>query len=185
MRVISGIFRGKKLQAADESITRPTSDRAKEGLFNILNHYLLSSNKSWPDICFFDVFAGSGGVGIEALSRGAKTVVLFENNKDALKCIYSNINKMTGISIIVKDACLPPPAKQVADILFFDPPYGKGLWQKSLIQFQKQGYINQETLIIVETDKLIQEEIPVGFDCFREQSYGRNVFLFLKISENE
>ena len=83
--------------AADESITRPTSDRAKEGLFNILNHHLLLLNKSWPDICFLDVFAGSGGMGIEAFSRGSKKVFLFEKNKEALKCIRQNILNMKDI----------------------------------------------------------------------------------------
>lgn len=181
MRVISGVFRGKKLVAADESVTRPTSDRAKEGLFNILNHHLLNLNKSWPDICFLDVFAGSGSVGIEAFSRGAKKVFLFENNKQALDCIWQNIINMKGINVISKDACFPDESKEIADIVFFDAPYGKGLWQKSLVQFQNAKWINNDTLIIVEIDKLIQEEIPKGFEVFRQQSYGRNLFLFLKI----
>ena len=180
MRVISGVFRGKKLLAADESITRPTSDRAKEGLFNILNHHLLLLNKSWPDICFLDVFAGSGGMGIEAFSRGSKKVFLFEKNKEALKCIRQNILNMKDIKVVIGDACLPPVSSECADIIFFDPPYGKGLWQKSLIQFQKNGWINNKTLVIVETDKLIQEEIPDSFEITRTQSYGRNLFLFLK-----
>lgn len=180
MRVISGVFRGKKLIAADESITRPTSDRAKEGLFNILNHHLLNMNKSWPDICFLDVFSGSGSMGIEAFSRGAKKVFLFENNKQALNCIRQNISNMKEICVVSKDACLPYPATDVADIIFFDPPYGKGLWQKSLIQFQNSGWIGENTLIIVETDKLIKENVPQGFEVYREQSYGRNLFLFLK-----
>ena len=77
MRVISGQYRGKKLLAADEEITRPTSDRAKEGLFNILNNYLLKNSKSWQEIFFCDVFAGSGAIGIEAVSRGTKNVFLF------------------------------------------------------------------------------------------------------------
>lgn len=182
MRVISGVFRGKKLLAADESITRPTSDRAKEGLFNILNHHLLILNKSWPDICFLDVFAGSGGMGIEAYSRGSKKVFLFENNKNALNCIRRNISDMKDIKVISCDACFPPKANEVADIVFFDPPYGKGLWQKSLIQFQKNGWINNETIIIIETDKLINEELPDSFEITRTQSYGRNLFLFLKIN---
>ena len=181
MRVISGVFRGKKLLAADESITRPTSDRAKEGLFNILNHHLLKLNKSWPDICFLDVFAGSGGMGIEAFSRGAKKVFLFENNKQALTCIRQNTSGMKEIKIITTDACFPPKVLDIADIIFFDPPYGKGLWQKSLCQFREKGWLTENTLIIIETDKLIKEDIPEGFEIIREQSYGRNLFLFLSI----
>ena len=181
MRVRSGLFRGKKLLAADDSITRPTSDRAKEGLFNILNHHLLTLNKSWSDICFLDVFAGSGSMGIEAYSRGAKRVFLFENNKQAINCIRQNIRNMPEITLISKDACSPITATYSADVIFFDPPYGKGLWQKSLIEFQKEGWIEKDTLIVIETDKLIKEDIPTGFKLSRSQSYGRNLFLFLKI----
>ena len=90
MRVISGIYRGKKLLSADAEITRPTSDRAKEGLFNILNHYLKTIEKSWEDIVFCDVFSGSGSIGIEAVSRGTKKVFLFENNRLALNVIKTN-----------------------------------------------------------------------------------------------
>ena len=119
-------------------------------------------------------------MGIEAFSRGSKKVFLFEKNKEALKCIRQNILNMKDIKVVIGDACLPPVSLECADIIFFDPPYGKGLWQKSLIQFQKNGWIDNQTLIIVETDKLIQEEIPDSFEITRTQSYGRNLFLFLK-----
>ncbi|MBQ8250513.1 MAG: RsmD family RNA methyltransferase [Alphaproteobacteria bacterium] len=180
MRVISGLYRGKKLLSADETITRPTSDRAKEGLFNILNNYLLKHNKSWQEICFCDVFAGSGAIGIEAVSRGTKNIFLFENNRLALKFIREN-SKGMPVQIIETDACFPPVAKKKMDIIFFDAPYGKGLWQKSLDAFYKQGWIDSHTLIIVEIDKKIKEEIPPSFTCVREQEYGRNLFLFLQM----
>lgn len=182
MRVISGCFRGKKLLSADSDITRPTSDRAKEGLFNILNHYLQQKQKSWEDIIFCDVFAGSGSMGIEAVSRGTKSVFLFENNALALKIIKTNTKDMS-VNIVSKDACLPPKTNKVADIIFFDAPYGKGLWQKALLGFKNSGWINTETLVIVETDKKIKEDIPNGFVCTRQQDYGRNLFLFLKTEE--
>lgn len=178
MRVVSGIFRGKKLQGPPPEITRPTSDRAKEGLFNILNNYLLQRQKQWSDIFFCDVFAGSGAIGIEAVSRGTRHVFLFEQNVEALKCIQKNTEKMP-IYIVKGNACLPPQAQQVADILFMDPPYGKGLWKKALIAFNQAGWIDQETLVVIESDKTIQEDIPVPFILYREQSYGRNKFLFL------
>ena len=182
MRVISGQYRGKKLLAADEEITRPTSDRAKEGLFNILNNYLLKNSKSWQEIFFCDVFAGSGAIGIEAVSRGTKNVFLFENNRLALKMIREN-SKGMPVQIIKTDARFPPSAKNKMDIIFFDAPYGKGLWQKSLEAFYKQGWIDSETLVIVEIDKKIKEEIPSSFICTREQEYGRNLFLFLQLGD--
>lgn len=182
MRVISGLYRGKKLLSADGDITRPTSDRAKEGLFNILNHYLLQKEKAWEDIVFCDVFSGSGSIGIESVSRGTKNTFLFENNPQALKIIRLNTKDMP-VKIMAKDACLPPKTDVAADILFFDAPYGKGLWQKSICAFLKNGWINQDSLIIVEVDKLIKEDIPQNFHCFRTQEYGRNLFLFLSVKD--
>lgn len=183
MRVVSGLYRGKKLLSAEGDITRPTSDRAKEGLFNILNHYLTTIQKTWADIYFCDVFAGSGSIGIEAVSRGTKNVFVFENNKLALKMIRANTQGM-NIQVVDCDACCPPLAKHKIDIIFFDAPYGKGLWQKSIVSFLNQGWIDKNTLIIVEIDKKIKEGIPKGFSCTREQSYGRNLFLFLQL-DNE
>ena len=180
MRVISGLYRGKKLLSADGDITRPTSDRAKEGLFNILNHHLKTIQKSWEEIVFCDVFAGSGSIGIEAVSRGTKNVFLFENNRLAINIIKQNSKNMP-VNIVCTDACTPPKAKQFADIIFFDAPYGKGLWQKALVSFSKTGWIEKDTLIIVEIDKKIKEEVPSGFVCDRVQDYGRNQFLFLSL----
>lgn len=180
MRVISGIYRGKKLLSADAEITRPTSDRAKEGLFNILNHYLKTIEKSWEDIVFCDVFSGSGSIGIEAVSRGTKKVFLFENNRLALNIIKTN-TKNIPINIIFGDAINPPVASYEADIVFFDAPYGKGLWQKALNSFVSKGWITQNTLIIVEIDKTITEEVPTTFNVDRTQDYGRNRFLFLSL----
>lgn len=180
MRVISGLYRGKKLLSADGDVTRPTSDRAKEGLFNIFNHYLQTIQKGWSDIVFCDVFAGSGAIGIEAVSRGTKSVFLFENNRLALKVIREN-SKGMPVQIIDTDACFPPRAKKAVDIVFFDAPYGKGLWQKSIKAFYQNGWINKETLIVVEVDKQIQEVIPENFVCQRRQEYGRNLFLFLSV----
>ncbi len=182
MRVIAGCYRGKKLLAADADITRPTSDRAKEGLFNILTHHLKKQEKNWKDIIFCDVFSGSGSIGIEAVSRGTKSVFFFENNPLALKMIRLNTKDM-DVKIIAKDACFPPKAFKSADIVFFDAPYGKGLWQKSLLAFKKNGWIDTQTLIIVETDKKITEQAPSDFVCTREQDYGRNLFLFLQATE--
>lgn len=182
MRVIAGSLRGKKLLSADKEVTRPTADRAKEGLFNILNHLLLTKQKGWNDIVFVDVFAGSGAVGIEAFSRGAKEVILFEQDKSALSFLTKNIQNLP-IQVVRADACFPPIRQKKADILFFDPPYGKGLWQKALPNFFKQGWIDSNTLIIIESDSALKEEVPTSYCLLREQHYGRNRFLFLTTKE--
>lgn len=179
MRVICGSLKGKKLLAADADITRPTADRAKEGLFNILQNILLKEERKWQEITFVDVFAGSGAIGIEAFSRGSKSVFLFEKDKTALSFLKKN-TKDLPIRIISGDACFPPVTAKAVDMIFFDPPYGQNLWEKALPNFVKQKWIGENTLIIVETDKVLESAIPAGFCLIREQVYSRNKFLFLK-----
>ena len=180
MRVISGKFKGRVLVAPPEG-TRPTSDRAKEMLFDILNSRLTKLGKRWEEIRFIDVFAGSGAVGLEAASRGAKATFLFENNPIAQKLIRQNGK---GISFeLYGDALAPPMATQFVDILFMDPPYGKGLWEQALPKFLEQNWIDENTLIIIEEDKINKVEIPVGFVLLEKRSAGRNTFYFLKKEE--
>lgn len=179
MRIVSGKWRGKTIHAPEGTATRPTSDRARETLFNILNAMLLKEGRQWCDISFADVFAGSGGVGIEALSRGARHVICVENNPVALTCLRQNITGMAGIEVISRDA-LMPPAGAAVDILFMDAPYGKGLWQTALRALATAGWIGDKTLIIIETDNGLTEEVPDGYEMVRERAAGRNKFLFAK-----
>ena len=179
MRVVGGTYRGKKIIAPESMETRPTADRARESLFNILSSWLLKQGKTWTDISFADVFAGTGAIGIEALSRGAKEVFCFENGKEALNCIRQNIKGLDGVRVYAGNALEPSPNEPV-QILFMDAPYGKGLWQKALVGFNKSGWIDTETLVIIETDKKLNEMLPVGYVLLQERSAGRNVFLFAK-----
>lgn len=177
MRIIAGKWRGKKLMAPEGLTTRPTSDRAKEMLFNILNTYLFKQGRSWEDFAFADVFAGSGGIGIEALSRGAKKVFFIENDRLALSCLKRNITGIVGAEIIVQDATQPSSHAPV-DIVFMDAPYGKGLWQNALMAMNESGWISKKTLIIIETDRDNEESLPDGWDLEQKRSAGRNIFLF-------
>ncbi len=180
MRIISGKFKGRTLTAPPKG-TRPTANRAKEMLFDILNSRLTKLGKRWEEIRFTDVFAGSGAVGLEAASRGAKAIFLFENNPSAQKTIRQNGK---GISFeLYGDALTPPVATQSMDILFMDPPYGRGLWEQALPKFLVQGWIDENTLIIIEEDKINKVEIPVDFVLLEKRSAGRNTFYFLKKGE--
>jgi len=179
MRIIAGNLRGKVLTAPEGSATRPTSDRARESLFNILNSLLLKHGLLWTSMTFADVFAGTGAVGLEAYSRGAKEVFCFENNLDTLFCLKKNIGQINAIHLITGNA-LTPPAHSPVSILFMDPPYGQGLWQQALPAFEKAGWIDKGTLIIIETDKKLREAVPEGYQLLQERSAGRNTFLFIK-----
>ena len=177
MRIVSGKFKGRSLIAPPEG-TRPTADRAKEMLFDILSSYLMKQGKRWENLRFADVFAGSGAVGLEAVSRGAKVVCLFENNSQAQKTIRQNGKEMQFE--LYGDALKPSIIQNPADILFMDPPYGKGLAELAIPQFLKQGWIDKNTLIIIEEDKKNRVEIPNEFVLENKRSAGRNTFYFIK-----
>ena len=177
MRIISGTFKGRTLIAPPEG-TRPTSDRAKEMLFDMLTSFLMKEGKRWENLTFADVFAGSGAVGLEAVSRGCKRVSLFENNFAAQKIIRQN-GKGTQFELY-GDALKPMKAQDPMDILFMDPPYGKGLWERALFEFLKQNWIDKNTLIIIEEDKANKIEIPKNFILTEKRSAGRNTFYFFK-----
>lgn len=178
MRIIAGSFRGKKLCMPPENYTRPTSDRAREALFNILDSELRKKQMTWEDIVFMDVFAGSGAVGLEAASRGAKHVFLIENNRFVLPVLKANAAAFKDVSILAVDALMPTGRIEAPDIIFMDAPYGKNLWQDALIVFSRRNLIKPETQIIVETDNSLFELPPKPFQIKLERSYGRNRFLF-------
>ena len=177
MRIISGTYKGRTL-IAPPSGTRPTADRAKEMLFDMLTSLLMKKGKRWENLIFVDVFSGSGAVGLEALSRGCKSVYLFENNIQAQKIIHQNGKSMKFE--LYGDALKPISVAKPADILFMDPPYGKGLWESALPQFLIQGWIDENTLVIIEEDKANKVEIPTPFVLQEKRASGRNTFYFLK-----
>ena len=152
MRVISGKARHLRLKTMEGLNTRPTTDRIKETLFNMISFDVEGSR-------FLDLFSGSGGIGIEALSRGACHAVFVENNNQALACIKENL-QFTGLSddaTVMKSDVLNAVRllgrkKEQFDIIFMDPPYGK-LWEKKVLQQMSESRIwNENTLIIVESD---------------------------------
>ena len=177
MRIISGKFKGRNLVAPSKG-TRPTADRAKEMLFDMLSSRLMKEGKRWENLSFADIFSGSGSIGLEAVSRGCKRVYLFENNSVAQKMIRQNGKGMTFE--LFGDALKPALVKAPVDILFMDPPYGKGLAEQVLPEFLKQGWIDKNTLIIIEEDKINTVEIPVSFSLQEKRSSGRNTFYFFK-----
>ncbi len=181
MRVIAGLWRGKKLRAPVRG-TRPTSDRAKETLFNLINVWLYKTGKTMGGLIFCDVFAGSGSVGIEAMSRGCKTAYFFEKDAAAMDVIRRNIQLLPGATLVLGDALRPPPTQTPAGIVFMDAPYGRELWGRALIAFNVRGWIDDGTLIIVEIDKADPRVLPSGFTLLQERGEGRNTFLFLQRS---
>ena len=187
MRVIAGSRRHLVLKTVPGMAVRPTQDRTKETLFNILTPYL-------ADCRFLDLFSGSGAIGIEALSRGAKDVVLVEQSTESLTCIKENL-KTTRLTeearLLAMDVFRAIPQLEAEgkafDIIFMDPPYDNELERRALEQLADSCLVNEDTLIVVEaslqTDFSYLNEI--GMEVFREKKYKNNQHVFIQTLENE
>ena len=177
MRVIAGAARGRKLVCPSGNHTRPTTDRIKETLFNMLQNEI-------PDAEFLDLYSGSGGIGIEALSRGCRQCVFVDNSREAVRCIMSNLRN-TGfleqsevLTVDVRKAVKKLEKDNwLFDVIFMDPPYHKGfeavLLHSSLVQ--------DGTLIVVETaldtDISYMESYSCSIERVKEYKTNRHVFL--------
>ena len=180
MRVIAGKARHLALKTIPGMDTRPTTDRIKETLFNILQ-------QSVPDSVFLDLFSGSGGIGIEALSRGAQAAVFVEKDPRACACIRENLafTKLTDQAVLLRmdvlQALRSLEGKQVFDLIFMDPPYHEGLEQTVLEYLLGSSILDNQTRIIIEadlnTDFSYVEDL--GYDLLRSKEYKTNKHVFL------
>ena len=185
MRVIAGTARSLKLVTPKGMDVRPTTDRIKETLFNIINLRLYDSS-------FLDMFAGSGAIGIEALSRGAKEAYFVENSTESLKAIEENLKhtKLYDNAHIVKSDCVSAVSMlsrqgRKFDTIFLDPPYNHELEKKVLEEIAKSDILSTEGIIIVEAsaDTDFSYAADLGFNIYREKSYGSNKHVFLEKQE--
>lgn len=181
MRIIAGSARSLPLKTIEGLDTRPTTDRIKETLFNMLNPYI-------PGCEFLDLFSGSGQIGLEAISRGAAKAVFVENNKKAVNCIQENINftrfqeESTLLHMDAVSAIRRMEGKHVFDIVFMDPPYKKGLEEEVLRALADSSIINEDTLVVVEAS--LDTRFPylkeLGYEITKEKRYKTNMHVFLK-----
>ena len=180
MRVIAGKCRSLKLKSVPGLNTRPTQDRTKETLFNILQPYI-------ADCRMLDLFSGSGAIGIEALSRGAAHCVFVEQNRQALECIRENL-RFTKLEadaeVLAMDVIAALNVLEEGegfDCIFMDPPYNKGLERTVLERLSRSGLLREDAVIVVEaslkTDFSYLEEL--GFYIRKEKKYKTNMQLFL------
>lgn len=177
MRVIAGKCRSLPLKAPKGMDTRPTQDRIKETLFNMLQNDI-------PQCIFIDLFAGSGGIGIEALSRGASKAYFVEHGKEAFSCIEENL-KFTKLDTYAKCikgdvfSALHMINEDTVDIIFADPPYNEGVEDRLLNSLNGLKYVSDDTIIIIEA--LIDNEIESEyFEVIKEKKYKTNKHVFLR-----
>ncbi len=181
MRIIAGTARSLPLRAPEGLETRPTSDQIKETLFNMLQYDI-------PGCYFLDLFAGSGQMGLESLSRGGEYAVFVDNNRKAAKCIEENIHftkfdkQARLINSDVISALYTLEGKYKFDIIFMDPPYNKELEKEVLNYLSTSSLLKPETMIIaeasVETGFDYVEEM--GFEITKYKKYKTNAHVFLK-----
>ena len=185
MRVIAGKWKSKILNSPKTTKTRPTLDRVKEALFSMLMPYI-------QDAIVLDLFSGTGNLGIEALSRGAKFAYFNDLNNDAVKVIYSNVqltNYQNYAKITKKDyeKCLKSLESEnvLFDIIFLDPPYEAKVEEKCLGILAKSHLIHEDTIIVLESDKeKIFNETIEGLCLVDKRTYGRVMLRMYKREEN-
>lgn len=180
MRIISGKYKGLKLDGYNISGTRPTMDRVKESLFAMIQNNI-------KDKIVLDLFAGSGNLGLEAISNGAKKAYFVDNNNIAIKMIESNINKMhisDNYHLLKQDfnkALMYYHENKIKfDLIFLDPPYKEHFINDVLVKLNELDLLNSQALIVCEYD---DEELESNiFKCIKEKKYGDK---YVKIYKNE
>ncbi len=183
MRIIGGTHRGTILTDVGAGDTaahlRPTSDRVRESLFNVLQGGRFG--RPVNDARVLDLFAGTGALGLEALSRGAAHATFVDNGKVASKLLAANIAKLRradDTTVIKSDATTPPKTAQACDLIFLDPPYGQSLGIKALHAAQAAGWIAAGGLIVWEENSA--QPAPRGFTSLDSKRYGDTWITFLK-----
>ena len=186
MRIIAGTRRSLPLKSVEGFDTRPTTDRIKETLFNMLQGRI-------PESHFLDLFAGTGQIGLEALSRGALRAVFVDSGKKQQKCIEENIaftkfqaeSRLLGYDVLSALRLLQ--GKESFDIIFMDPPYGQDLEKQVLEELSKSSLLKEDGLIVVEA--LLETDFSyvtlLGYDIQKEKCYKTNKHLFLTRHKND
>lgn len=184
MRIISGRSRGLKLNAPKNNDIRPTTDRIKESLFNIINSYILDSS-------VLDLFAGTGSLGLECLSRGAKECVFVDSNKESINVLNSNIKKVNFIKeseVLNRDfnnaLNFLKEKNRVFDLIFLDPPYYENMFIKAISNIDEFKLIHEDSMIVVEHDS--KDEFPDKLGRlfkYKEKKYGSTTLTLYKLEE--
>ena len=186
MRIISGKARGTKLYTLAGTATRPTLDRVKESLFNIIQNDI-------EDSTVLDLFSGSGAIGLELLSRGAKRAVLCDSSKDAIKIIKQNVQKThfeekVEVYNMEFTKLVERLQNQKFDIIYIDPPYATDFIKISLEKIIEYELVNENTKIIVETDdetRILNQIEKMDVEITDKRKYGRATIIFLKYRKTQ
>jgi len=184
LRIVAGSRRGRRLVAPPGRDIRPTGARARETLFNVLTQGRVSRAAATPlaGALVLDAFAGTGALGLEALSRGAARVVFMETARAARRALRENIAACAANDdtiVLDADATDPPPAREPVDLAFLDPPYGAALAEPALAALARRGWFADGALIVVETAARDAFAPPERLQEIERRRIGAAQFIFL------
>jgi 16S rRNA (guanine966-N2)-methyltransferase len=182
MRIVGGSLRGRTLAAPKSQAIRPTADRLRESLFNILAH---AYGEPMTGARVLDLFAGTGALGIEAISRGATFALFIDDGAEARALLRENVAAL-GLGgttrIFRRDATKLGPAHPLEpfSLVFLDPPYGQGLAEKALASARDGGWFTPDALIVVEESAKANFAAPAGLDELERRHYDETELIFLR-----
>ena len=182
MRIVGGKHRGRSLAAPGGRDTRPTTDRTRQAIFNILAH--ADWAPEFEGAALVDAFCGTGALGLEALSRGAAWCGFLDMGRPALDAVRANVEALgeSGNARILRaDATKPPPAPRACGLAFLDPPYGQDLAPRALDGLLKAGWLADGALAVVEVAERDPLPLPDGFTAVDERRYGDTRVAFLTV----
>jgi 16S rRNA (guanine966-N2)-methyltransferase len=184
MRIVAGKFRGKALLSPRDDSIRPTADRVREAVFNILASRL---GPNFDGLRVLDLFAGTGALGLEALSRGARSVVFVDDGVEARGLIRDHIEVFgaAGVTkLLRRDATNLGPAGTMGpcDLIFLDPPYGRGLGERALLSAVAGNWFARDATIVLEEASAVPLDLPPGFTLEDRREYGAAAIHFISQS---
>ena len=185
MRIVAGRHRGRRLVAPEGLAVRPTADRTREALFNILGQGRGGGPPPLEGARVLDAFAGTGALGLEARSRGAGFVTFMESQPAALAALERNIDSLAErahAQALRADVLRPPKAEAPADIVLMDPPYGQGLAEPALEALAATGWVGADTIVVVELMAKEPFAAPPGFAVTDQRKYGKARLVFLALT---
>jgi len=188
MRIISGKHKGRRIELGKEAshFVRPTSDFAREAIFNILNHSDLGLDRhAFIDQDVLDSCCGTGALGLEALSRGARHVTFVDKSREALANAHHNAEKMheeDNVDFIHADACKLPRAKRQYGLVFLDPPYFKNMMEPALKALHEGGWLAPDGIVVAEHGAHEKIALPKAYTLIDQRRYGRATINLLKLA---
>jgi len=189
LKIVGGKHRGRAIETPQGEKTRPTSSRAREALFNILAHANWSGanvpggTSPLVDARVLDAFAGSGALGLEALSRGAAHATFLDSDATAIKLIGENLRKLgetAAAKVVRADVTRPPPSREACDLVFLDPPYRSGLAAPALAALAEAGWLKPGAIATVELANSEDLITPQRFEAIDERRYGAAKIMILR-----